>query len=243
MFGYACHPTVLSSYQWSGDYPGFAQFDLEKELPGTTAMFFQGCGADQNPLPRRSVGLAKQYGLELAAAVQNVVENPADTLFSELKMDYKEIDLALTNPPKKVALQKLATEGSGYQKRWAERMLIGIENGEQPETTYPYPVQVWKIGEQSLFVLGGEVVVDYAIELKRIFGENIFVMGYANDVMSYIPSVRILREGGYEGLSSQIVYGMPAAWSADIENKIIHACIKLAGEVGVEMPEAELVAN
>ena len=25
LFGYACHPTVLSGYQWSGDYPGYAQ--------------------------------------------------------------------------------------------------------------------------------------------------------------------------------------------------------------------------
>ena len=122
-------------------------------------------------------------------------------------------------------------------------MLGRIENGEQLETAYRYPVQVWRIGEQALFVLGGEVVVDYAIELKRIFGENIFVMGYANDVMSYIPSTRILREGGYEGLSSQIVYGLPAAWSASIENEIIHACIELAEKVGVKMPAAELVAE
>ncbi len=243
LFGYACHPTVLSSYQWSGDYPGFTQIDLEEELPGTTAMFFQGCGADQNPLPRRSVGLAKQYGLELAAAVQNVVENPADTLSSDLQMAYEEIELELETPPKVEILRKLAVSGNSYKKRWAARILKRIESGEQIEKTYPYPVQVWRIGEQALFVLGGEVVVDYSIELKRIFGEKTFVMGYANDVMSYIPSARILREGGYEGLSSQIVYGLPAAWSANIENKIIHTCIKLAGEVGVEIPEAELVAQ
>jgi neutral ceramidase len=40
-FGYACHPTVLSGYDWSGDYPGFAQIELEKDHPGTTALFFQ----------------------------------------------------------------------------------------------------------------------------------------------------------------------------------------------------------
>lgn len=32
-FGYACHPTVLDSYKWSGDYHGYAQIELEKSHP------------------------------------------------------------------------------------------------------------------------------------------------------------------------------------------------------------------
>ena len=58
VFGYACHATVLSFYQWSGDYPGYAQMALESRLPGVQAMFWAGCGGDQNPLPRRKVELA-----------------------------------------------------------------------------------------------------------------------------------------------------------------------------------------
>ncbi len=38
VFGYACHATALSFYQWSGDWPGFAQIDLEREHPGAVAM-------------------------------------------------------------------------------------------------------------------------------------------------------------------------------------------------------------
>ena len=59
VFGYACHATVLSFYQWSGDYPGYAQMALESRLPGVQAMFWAGCGGDQNPLPRRKVELAR----------------------------------------------------------------------------------------------------------------------------------------------------------------------------------------
>src|SRR5690606_15294951 len=55
LFGYACHPTVLSEYQISGDYPTYAQMSLEKKFPGAQAMFFIGAAGDQNPLPRRSV--------------------------------------------------------------------------------------------------------------------------------------------------------------------------------------------
>lgn len=38
-FGYACHPTVLNGYDWSGDYPGYAQIELEQDHPGTIALF------------------------------------------------------------------------------------------------------------------------------------------------------------------------------------------------------------
>ncbi|MEW4451207.1 hypothetical protein AB1L30_00805, partial [Bremerella sp. JC817] len=48
LFGYACHPTTLSFTTWCGDYPGFAQVELERAFPGTTAMFVNTCGGDQN---------------------------------------------------------------------------------------------------------------------------------------------------------------------------------------------------
>ncbi len=70
LFGYACHPTTLSFTKWCGDYPGFAQIELEKSHPGATAMFVNTCGGDQNPLPRRKVELCQKYGHMLAVAVE-----------------------------------------------------------------------------------------------------------------------------------------------------------------------------
>ena len=68
-------------------------------------------------------------------------------------------------------------------------------------------------------------------------------MGYSNDVMSYIPSARILREGGYEGASGQIVYGLPGMWGADIETKIIQKILDLAEESGIPVQEAKLIES
>lgn len=62
LFGYACHPTTLNFRTWCGDYPGFAQLELEKNHPGAAAMFVNTCGGDQNPLPRRSVELCEKMG-------------------------------------------------------------------------------------------------------------------------------------------------------------------------------------
>jgi hypothetical protein len=242
-FGYACHATVLNGYEWCGDYPGYAQAALEQQLPGVTALFFQGCGGDQNPLPRRSVNLARQYGEELAAAVRRTIAERGAALSGKITSAYEEIELRLASPPSVAQLEKTVAGESAYRQRWARRLLNELRSGRELRKSYPYPVQVWKIGSQTIIALGGEVVVDYAIHLKRVFGQDIFVLGYSNDVMAYIPSVRILREGGYEGASSQIVYGMPSTWTADIETRIIQSVLHLCHEAGVQMPESSLLSD
>lgn len=242
-FGYACHPTVLSDYSWSGDYPGFAQIELEKQYPGATALFFQGAGADQNPLPRHTVPLAEQYGKSLAAAVGRVLQEDMRKLEPELQTAYSEIALPLTPTPSIEELTKYHESSSGYQQRWAGRMLEELQAGASFPGTYPYPLQVWQLGDQPIMTLGGELVVEYAIQLKKIFGPDIFVMGYTNDVMAYIPSTTILREGGYEGATSQMVYGLPSTWASNIETLILHELVRLAKQAGVSQPESKLIDN
>ena len=242
-FGYACHATVLNTYEWSGDYPGFAQIELEKDLPGVTAMFFQGCAGDQNPLPRRSVALARQYGRELAAAVEAVLEQERRPLRPVLRTANREIELRLDPPPTVDELKKFRERAETWQKRWADWMLGKLQRGEKLPDRYPYPVEVWRLGDQMLVALGGEPVIDYALEIKRVFGQRTFVLGYSNDVMAYIPSTRVLREGGYEGASSQMAYCLPSTWRADIQWRILGTVLELAREVGVEVGEGSILGR
>jgi hypothetical protein len=242
-FGYACHPTVLSINLWSGDYPGFAQIELEKYHPGATAMFFQGAGADQNPLPRHSIALAQQYGRDLAAAVDRVLNEEMRELTPQLLSSYSEIELPLAKAPTKKELLEYANSNVDYIKRWATRMLHELEMGKPFQTSYPYPLQIWEIGNQKIFAMGGEVVIEYSIKLKQIFGQDIFVLGYTNDVMAYIPSITILNEGGYEGKTSQMVYGLPSTWSSDIEPLILEKITNLAKKTGIIPIENHLSDN
>lgn len=232
LMGYACHATVLCEYKWGGDYPGFAQIALEEAYPGATAMFFAGCGADCNPLPRRSVALANQYGRELAAAVERVLEDPMRSLSSEFTTARAEIPLELKTPATRAELEAEAAKRTGWELRVVQHFLKQLDAGQELAKSYPYPVQVWNLGGQSVVALGGEVVVDYAISAKAILGRDTFVMGYANDVMAYIPSLRVLREGGYEGGKAQWLYGLPADWADNVEESILNAIreqSKLAG--------------
>lgn len=112
---------------------------------------------------------------------------------------------------------------------------INLELEGTQHDTYPYPIQVWKIGEQPLITLGGEPVIEYAIQLKLIFGQDAFIMGYSNDVMAYMGTPLVLSEGGYEGNDSSIPVDGKGRWALNIESKIIQGVLKLARQVGLEM--------
>jgi neutral ceramidase len=234
-FGYACHATVLDIYRFSGDYPGFAQLELEKMHPGATALFFQGAGADQNPLPRRTIPLAQQYGRTLAAAVERVLSEDMRNLAPVLSTAYSEIDLQFEGPPptreELIKLMEPSSKTPDYLKRSAETLLKRIDAGETLKDSYPYPCEVWKLGDQAIMALGGELLIRYAIELKKVFGPDIFVMGYSNDIMAYIPSEEVLKEGGYEGTRSAI---FTTAWNMNIQSSILTEMARLAKLAGVQ---------
>jgi hypothetical protein len=224
-FGYACHATVLPFYQWCGDYPGFAQIALEKAHPDAIALFWAGCGGDQNPLPRRSVALADEYGKRLADAVDAVLAAPMTPLHGDFAAAYAEIPLAFADLPSREQLVKDTTARDKYVAERARLLLRRIEKEGSLSGTYPYPVQTWRLGDRLTWVaLGGEVVVDYSLRLKRELGRGTtWVAGYSNDVMAYIPSLRVLKEGGYEGGGAMVYYGQPTVWGPRVEETIVAA--------------------
>ena len=189
LFGYACHNTSLGFYNWCGDYAGFAQEYLQEHRPGFTALFLMGCGGDQNPYPRRSdvvpgvtdLELSMQHGRSLSNAVEMALSVNPRAVAGPIRAAYEEIKLSYAN-----------------NKR----------------ADHDYPVQVIKIGKDLTFItLGSEVVVDYSLRFKREFaGEaGVWVAGYSNDYTGYMPSLRVLKEGGYEAA---------AGWAEDVEDRI-----------------------
>jgi len=242
VFGYACHNTVMDYYKWSGDYAGFAQLALEKSHPGVTAMFVMGCGGDQNPLPRHELGLAQRYGNMLASAVEEVLLTPPHTLAPGLRTDLEMPELHLGPAPTPSELEAFKADKPDTKRRWATRLLAETQAGRPFLREYPYPVQAWQLGgEQLLIMLSGEPVVDYALKLKNRFGRRTWVLGYCNDVMAYIPSLRVLKEDvpplaqarwGYEGSQSMFAYGLPALrWADDVEDIVTTAAARAVERV------------
>ena len=233
VFGYAAHTSALTqNYRWSADYAGVTQRTLEARHPGAAAMFLQGCGSDQSAAPSGTVELCQKLGEHLAGAVEAVLEKPMRPLAPKLRTAFEFIALDFGEQPTKTELET-AAKGTDYRARWAARLLSESAPGKTFAHSYPeYPVQVWKLGGDQLWIaLGGEVCVDYALRFKQEFGSGTWVTGYANDVMAYIPSHRLWEEGGYQAGAFD-VYGLPAnRWGPDIEEQIAGAVARLVGKV------------
>lgn len=231
LFGYACHNTTLDFYKYCGDYAGFAQIELERLYPEATAMFWSGCGGDANPNPRKELDHAKAHGRELAVAVASVLNSPMNALVGPFQTHASTIDLKFTPAPSREEIKKRTESSNKYIQKNAQNLLQTlVSKGSIPET-YPYPIQVWKIGDLTWVALAGEVVVDYALQLKHDYGrDDTWVIGYANDVFAYIPSLRVLREGGYESETSMIYYGFHGPWAETVEQSILNEVHRLVEE-------------
>lgn len=239
LFGYSCHTTALSGTTINGDYAGYAQIELENRFPGTVALFAQNCGGDANPLPRlmtedgkRALALAAGYGRTLAEAVAQVMAGSMHPLKGPLASALGETELFLQ--PGKTAKQLRAElpKSGGLTARASKHLLRQWENGGPPDRV-PYPAQVWSFGQGlTFFALTGETVVDYSLRLKREHGfESTWVAGYNNDLLSYVPSRRVLLEGGYEGTEGMLEYGHRAPYTPDVEERIIALAKELAKAV------------
>lgn len=223
LFGYACHNTTLTGehYQISGDYAGFAQSEIENSMPGTTAMFLQLCAGDQNPNPRSDVRYVEHHGHELAAEVKRVADGRMKHLQGRFASTLTWRDLPI-QPVTRADFEGMLTAKDAARVRFAKAMLHRMDE-HQPMKTVPYPVQAFRLADGLVLVaLGGEVVVEYDLQLKSANPKmHLIVAGYSNDVMGYIPTAKMLSEGGYEPVASTIYYGQAAPFSPEIEKMIL----------------------
>jgi hypothetical protein len=187
--------------KWLGDYAGYAQEYFEADHPGVTAMFMMGCGGDQNPYPRSELKYARMHGRSLATAVEAALEVNQRTLLHQMPV----------RGPLRSVLET-----------------VDLEFRESDREDFAYPVQVIRFGDDLMLVaLGNEVVVDYSLRLKSELatgdGPAVWVAGYSNVYAGYIPSQRVLLEGGYEARSRP--------WKPELEERIIGKVHELVDRV------------
>lgn len=241
LFGYNCHSTTLGFQQINGDWPGFAQTYFEADHPGTLCLFLNGASGDQNPYPRRQVKYAEYHGRTMATAIEATLETNTKPLSGPLGAALDWTPVKYLPAPSRKELIERSSDPNRYEAHYAKFLLAELNHfGKFPES-YPVPVQVVRFGDSLvLAAMGGEVVIDYAIRLGKELGENesgapVWFAGYSNDVMTYIPSRRVLEEGGYEGKTS-IRYVRSAVhpnnWDPSIEETLVSKVHELNERLG-----------
>ncbi len=235
LFSYACHNTTLggNQYEFHGDYAGEAQARFEKEHPGTVALFMMGCGGDANPYPRGELENARRHGEEMASAVTEAIAKTGRPVEGQLRSELIHFPIPLAAPPSRSDFEARLNDTDRFVRRHAAYQLELLKRDGHSTRDYSYPVQAVQFGKTvTLVALGGEVVVGYAQQLKERLGEAAtWPVGYANDVFAYIPTRKILAEGGYEAAQSQIYYGMPGPWAPEIEATILDHAVDLVKNI------------
>lgn len=228
---YACHCVTLSNNKIGGDWAGFAQLAIEKQWPGAVSLISIGCGADINPssgVTGDKVKVAAEQGQQIADEVKRLIYAGLQPLRDKLVCRLERIDLTFDTLPTREEWQRRADlpKDNFYNRSVAYHAKIQLERldrGEALQTHVSYPIQTWAFGNQMAMVfLPGEVVVDYSLRLKReLDAKRLWVNGYSNDVPCYIPSERILKEGGYEGGDAMRYFDRPTKFKPGLERQIV----------------------
>ncbi len=229
VFNYACHNTTLRGNfkQIHGDWAGCAQEYIEADQPGAVALVTIGCGADADPYPHGTVELCQKHGRQLADEVKRLLAGPMRPVRFPLVARSATLQIPFAPLPPMEELQALAKRSYS-----AQRMLRMIEQGQKPPAHREYLITVWAFDDDLAMVfLSDEVVVDYALRMKRQFdGSRLWITAYAHGVSNYIVSKRLLGEGGYEvnnSLSSLVTFGRPEQLQPAMEDRIVEQVGKL----------------
>jgi hypothetical protein len=242
VFGAACHNTTYGARdnQISGDFASAAQTYVEREFPGSQAMFMQGLAGDANPYPnslndpakRPAAEIARDHGASLGREVTRVLGNALKPVNGPLRAAHDLVALPLQPPPTRAELEQTSAKARSTPKWVADQMLARLTAGETLPTSYRAPVVVWQFGaDLTLVGLPGEVVVDYVRLLEERLGPlKLWLSAYCNDTFGYVPSARVLREGGYE--TRGLYHGGIGYFAPEAQDVLVEKVWELAGRAG-----------
>ncbi len=223
LVNYACHCTTLKGGDnyVHPDWAGEAAKRIEGRHAGAVALVAIGCGADADPQPRGLPAVATNGGA-VADEVARVMAGEMRALGRVTHAAFRRIELPLGRVVPRAELEARLT-GKANVAYAAAQFLRQLDAGKPLPSIVPYPVQAWAFdGDFAMVFLGGEVVAEYALRLKRELGvSRLWVNAYANHVPCYIPSRQVLKEGGYEAEAAMDYYGWPTRLAEDTEDRIV----------------------
>ncbi len=221
---YAAHGTTLlwDINKTHGDWMGEAQRLIEEKHPGAIALVAQGCAGDSDPALRNTLEAATKNGQQIADEVERLLKTRLQPLSTAPVVRVKKIQLPFDHVPDVAEFTELSKAG-GAKGHNAGVYLERIVRGIPIDSSMTYPIESWTFGKDlTMLFLGGEVLADYALRLRKELGsKHLWINAYANDVKAYIPSKRVIKEGGYEVELNMYYYDHPFRFSESIEEIII----------------------
>jgi len=202
LVNYACHAVVLGAenLQISADYPGALQRTVE-EAEGALCLFANGACGDINPAPEMSCQASfepvEKMGAELGREVLKRLDGIATTTSAALSSA-----ATLVNLP-------FAEENAG-------------------EAGMAIRLKALAINDIVLLAIPAETFVEVALAIKqRCASDKVFVIGYADYVVGYIPTPEDFGIQGYASTSAPHYYNHPI-FRSDVAEIVAESALKLA---------------
>lgn len=170
----------------------------------------------------------------MAAEINRVLAQPLQPITGSIVAKLNTIQLPLNDLPTREqwVAQAAADSPEGYN---AKTQLARLDRGEELLKAVDYPIQTFAFGDRLLMVfLAGEVCVDYSLRIKSEFDSaRLWVNAYSNDFACYVPSERLVREGGYGGGAETPYFALPTTLKAGLEQLIMDEVRRQAPQVFV----------
>jgi neutral ceramidase len=144
---YACHCTTIGIDSIHGDWAGVAQEALQREFPGAIALTAIGCGADQNPHPRRTMELVKQYGEDLGAEAKRLALGELRPVTGAIECRTRTVELAYDTLPTREEWQALAASNSARPLTMPRRISPASTGARPSRLTCPIWCRAGTSGE------------------------------------------------------------------------------------------------
>jgi hypothetical protein len=181
LVNWPCHATTggQDNYQITGDWPGAAARELEKEFPETVMLVSAGASGDINPIygPNTSFDDINAIGQTLAAEVIRINEETESYLMK---------DLEVTN-------QVIQAKG----KKPSESRMPNVSLEEGPDVDIR--VSSMKIGNILIAGISGELMNEIGLQIKADSPyKHTFIYTNCNGNSGYLCTDISYKEGGYE---------------------------------------------
>jgi hypothetical protein len=229
LFNYACHPVTLGyeSNYISTDYPGMAREVVESKYGGMS-VFMNGAAGDLNPREAHNTdpAVTDRVGEHLGEAIISTSLQEAYT-----EIDFKILAKTIWVPFRDQIITKEHIRNEATRKvsditefftwkemleRWEKKVCEMIDKNEIRDS-FPFKINVMKLGNAIIFFTQGELFVKYQLEMKKHFPHYMVIcVAYVHGTGAYIPTADVFENSGYEADQAYIYEVLPSPLSPQI---------------------------
>lgn len=206
---FACHSTVISQGEFSPDYCGYWEKQLQARYgQNAILVFLNGACGDINQIDF-SVNSKRESGPEHAEKMAAALADAADHALAGKSFDPDPVlswagaDVAITyrplSPEQLAADRALASSDAPWNAaKWQARDRLLLAEEISGRWSIPCPVDVYGIGSTAIAAAPWQPFCAFGLELKAVAPKRVMVAMLANGNIGYVPTPEAFLGGGYE---------------------------------------------